>query len=404
MPGRDALKAKEMKRKGNFYDRIISMQNLQAAAIVARKGKGHQPGVIEFLKNEEGNLLALHHVLQEGNYKTSPYHNFSIFEPKERLISKLPFFPDRIVHHAIMLILEPYIVSWFTADTYSCIKGRGIHAASRAIRRALRDEKGTIYYVKIDIQKFYPSVDHKILKQLLRRKIKDERLLSLMDEIIDNAPGLPIGNLLSQYFANFYLSSMDRFIKEQLKIRNYFRYADDILILGADKPSLHQVRAQIQDYLLTKLRLIIKRNYRVAPVYPQGIDILGYVYFHTHTRLRPTIKVSFCKIIATKPNRASIGSYYGWAKHADCKHLFKTLLSNEKFQRHGDHAFLNKLYRRQNQNGRHFKSRNPGVRLSDRGFDTQSRHEMPLDADRSRWPEACSFLWRKGAPSNDPAG
>lgn len=403
MPKRDALKAKGMKRKGNLYDQIISMQNLRAAAIIARKGKAHQPGVIEFLKDEEGNLVRLHIMLRDQTYKTSPYHTFPVFEPKERLISRLPFFPDRIVHHAIMLVLETIFVASFTADTYSCIKGRGIYGAFRAVKRALRDQAGTQYCLKMDVRKFYPSVDHKILKQLLRRKFKDERLLWLLDEIIDSSSGLPIGNYLSQYFANYYLTGLDHYIKEVIGVRDYFRYADDIVAFARDKPSLHQLRADIEEYLRVRLKLEIKKNYQVFPVWSRGLDFIGYVFRHTHIRLRKSIKVSFCKLVATKPNPASIASYYGWAKHANCKHLFKTLLANEKFQRHGDHRFLDKLYRRQNKAGPNPEPRNYRSRLQNRRFDSQTRDEVCQSADRSEWPDARLLHFGKKANGNDSA-
>jgi RNA-directed DNA polymerase len=128
---------------------------------------------------------------------------------------RLPYFPDRITHHAVMNILEPIFMQLFTSDTYSCIKKRGIHAAALAVKKALRNEPATRYCLKLDIKKFYPNIDHQVLKHLLRRKFKDEDLLWLLDEIIDSAPGLPIGNYLSQYFANFYLTYFDHWIKKQ---------------------------------------------------------------------------------------------------------------------------------------------------------------------------------------------
>lgn len=187
-----------MKRLGNLYDKIISMDNLRLADERARKGKTHSYGVRVHDKHAEADLLALHEALKAGTYKTSEYSIFTIYEPKERIIYRLPYFPDRIVHHAIMNILEPVWVSVFTADTYSCIKGRGIQAAADKVRKAIdRDKPGCAYCLKIDIRKFYPSIDHDVLKAIVRRKIKDTRLLKLLDEIIDSAEGLPIGNYLS---------------------------------------------------------------------------------------------------------------------------------------------------------------------------------------------------------------
>ena len=170
---------------------------------IARKKKLKQYGIIVHDRNREENILNLHESLTNKTYHTSDYSTFTIFEPKEREIFRLPYYPDRIVHHAIMNVLEPIFVANFTADTYSCIKERGIHAASYALRDALKDVPGTTYYLKFDIRKFYPSIDHTILKQLLRRKFKDKDLLWLLDDIIDSTNGLPIGNYLSQYLANF---------------------------------------------------------------------------------------------------------------------------------------------------------------------------------------------------------
>lgn len=180
-----------MKRLGNLYDKIISLDNLRLADERARKGKLRSYGVKLHDRNKEANLLSLHEALKAGTYRTSEYSTFTIYEPKEREIFRLPYFPDRIVHHAVMNILEPIWVSIFTADTYSCIKGRGIQAAANKLRRVIdRDKAGCAYCLKIDIRKFYPSIDHTVLKSIVRRKIKDTRLLNLLDEIIDSAEGL----------------------------------------------------------------------------------------------------------------------------------------------------------------------------------------------------------------------
>jgi retron-type reverse transcriptase len=314
-----------MKRINNLYQRICSVENLQLADSIARKGKLTQPGVTRHDRNRDRNLLQLHKMLIGKTYKTSQYTTFTIYEPKERIIFRLPYFPDRIVHHAVMNILEPIFISTFTADTYSCIKKRGIHAAERALKKVLNDIPGTQYCLKLDITKFYPSVDHVVLKQLLRKKIKDTDLLWLLDGIIDSAEGLPIGNYLSQYFANFYLTYFDHWIKEDLQVKYYFRYADDMVILSDNKPYLHQVLDQIRNYLQEKLKLIIKDNYQVFPFKDRGIDFVGYVFFHTHVLLRKSIKQSFARMLKRNKNPQSIASYKGWAKHCNSKNLLKKL-------------------------------------------------------------------------------
>lgn len=319
-----------MKRKSNLYQQIISVENLQLADSIAQKGKSKQYGVQLHNKNSESNIIKLHEALNNKTFKTSDYSIFKVYEPKEREVYRLPYYPDRIVHHAIMNILEPLFVSVFTADTYSCIKGKGIHACFRSVKKALIDKSNTTYCLKLDIKKFYPSVDHHILKQLLRRKIKDNDLLWLLDEIIDSAPGLPIGNYLSQYFANFYMTYFDHWIKEELRVKYYFRYADDLVMLHSDKQYLHSVLSNIKHYLNHNLKLEVKSNYQVFPVNARGIDFIGYKFYHTHILLRKSIKKSFARMIKNNKNDASIASYYGWAKHCNSKNLLKKLNVHEK--------------------------------------------------------------------------
>lgn len=315
-----------MKRLNNLYPKIISIKNLKIADTKASKGKSKQYGVEVHRKQQDSNILLLHEMLLNKDYKTSPYTTFKVYEPKERVVYRLPYFPDRITHHAVMNILEPIFVSTLTADTYSCIKGKGIHAAARAVEKALQDKPGTQFCLKLDIKKFYPNIDHEVLKQLLRRKIKDNDLLWLLDEIIDSADGLPIGNYLSQYLANFYLTYFDHWIKEQKAVKYYFRYADDIVILSDNKPYLHQILYEIKQYLTNNLKLIVKDNYQVFPVDARSIDFVGYRFYHTHTLLRKSIKQNFARMLAKNKNKASIASYNGWLKHANCINLKDKLL------------------------------------------------------------------------------
>lgn len=323
-----------MKRIGNLYDKICTFENLYEADEKARKGKMRTYGVKVHDKNRTENLLKLRDELLTGTFKTSPYSTFIIYEPKEREIFRLPYYPDRIVHHAVMNILEPIWVSTFTADTYSCIKERGIHAAAKKVRRILReDPEGTTYCLKIDVKKFYPSIDHDTLKRILRRKLKDARLLKLLDEIVDSAQGVPIGNYLSQYFANLYLTYFDHWIKETKRVKYYFRYADDIVILASDKSYLHRLLTEIQ-LQMGDLKLEVKRNWQVFPVDSRGIDFLGYVFFHTHTRMRKSIKQNmFRKVgrlrkrpdITEEEIKQAVASWWGWAKYCDSKNLINKL-------------------------------------------------------------------------------
>ena len=319
-----------MKRINNLYSEIVSIENLTLADAHARKGKGHQYGVQLHQKNQDKNIAQLHELLISKTYKTSEYITFKVYEPKERLVFKLPYYPDRITHHAVMNVLEPIFTNLFTADTYSCIKGKGIHGAVRAVKKAMKDEPNTRYCLKLDIKKFYPSVDHEILKQLLRRKFKDRDLLWLLDEIIDSADGLPIGNYLSQYFANYYLTYFDHWIKETKQVKYYFRYADDIVILSNNKPHLHELLFEIKNYLKDNLKLEVKGNYQVFPVEARSIDFVGYRFYHTHTLIRKSIKKSFARAIFKNKSHATIAAYKGWTKHANTKHLLKKLLPNEQ--------------------------------------------------------------------------
>lgn len=315
-----------MKRVGNLYHKIIDVKNLRVAATKASRGKRLQPGVISFQKAPERLLTELNVLLKDFRYKTSDYTIFKVYEPKEREIHRLPFYPDRITHHAIMNVLEPIFLSTFTADTYSCIKGKGIHAASRALKKALRDTKMG-YCLKLDIKKYYGSINHEILKGLIRRKFKDPELLWLIDEVIDSAPGLPIGNYLSQYLANFYLTFFDHWIKQTKSVTYYYRYCDDLVILGENKPFLHQLRVEIAEHLNVNLKLEVKKNYRVFPV-TEGIDFVGYVHYPTHTMLRKSIKKNMARAVSNNAEK-SVASYYGWAKHCNSKNLLKKLNMNK---------------------------------------------------------------------------
>ncbi|MEI8142849.1 MAG: reverse transcriptase/maturase family protein [Chitinophagia bacterium] len=314
-----------MKRWNNLFEQITSLENLQLADQKAAKGKAFQKGVQEHFRNRDTNLYNLRETLLAGNFITSAYSTFTIYDPKEREISSLPFYPDRIVHHAVMNVLEPLFVSFFTKDTYSCIKERGIHTAANAVKKALTDCDNTTYCLKLDIKKFYPSVDNTTLKQLLKRKIKDQQLISLLDSIIDSAPGLPIGNYLSQYFANFYLTYFDHYVKENLGVKYYFRYADDMVILSRSKVFLHKILAEITKYLDQELKLVVKENYQIFPVTVRGIDFVGYKFFPTHTLLRKSIKKRFAHAVARKAGQPVIAAYMGWAKHCNSRNLIKKL-------------------------------------------------------------------------------
>lgn len=310
------------------------MENLRLADQKARKGKKRNRGVLLFDSDPEGNLQRLHDTILSGKYHTSRYTFFQVHDPKERTIARLPYYPDRIVHHAIMNVLEPIFNKLYTADTYACIKGRGSHLARRKIMAALRkDEAGTQYCLKLDIRKYYPSIKHDILKNTIRRKIKDARTVALLDEIIDSAEGLPIGNYLSQTLANVYLAYLDHKVKERAGVKYYFRYVDDIVILSGDKDELRRYLAFLQTELAA-LGLEIKGNWQIFPVDVRGIDFLGFVFRHGGSvRLRKRIKQHIFKALAhakkvcrsVKGIRLSVASYIGWLKYTNTNNLINHL-------------------------------------------------------------------------------
>ena len=320
-----------MKRINNIYERIISIDNLNLADENARKKKEMTYGVMLHDKNREENIKKLHESLKNKQHKTSRYRIFKIYEPKERIIYQLPYYPDRIVHHAIMNVLETVWVDSFVKHTYSCIKKRGIHGCQRAVKRAMRDIEGTKYCLKIDVRKFYPSIDHNILKNIIRKKIKCKDTLDLIDEIIDSAEGVPIGNYLSQYMANLYLNYFDHWIKEKLKVKYYFRYADDMIFLHSNKSELWDIYNKVDEYLRESLNLQIKDNYQVFPVDIRGLDFVGYIFRHDYVLIRKSIKIKYTRKVRKLKKKGvdenqfkqKTSGWYGWCKHANAINLLK---------------------------------------------------------------------------------
>ncbi len=308
------------------------MDNIKLAHKNARKGKLHYQEVQMVSSNEEYYFSQIQDMLKNRTFKNSEYEIFLKKDSgKERMIYKLPYFPDRVVHHCIMQILEPIWVSTLISDTYSSLKGRGIHNGVKRIKKALKDKENTKYCLKIDVRKFYPSIDHNILKAIIRQKIKDPDVLWLLDEVINSTDGVPIGNYLSQYFGNLYLSRLDHWLKEQKQCKYYFRYCDDMVILHSDKNHLSRLRKDISDYLESYLNTKLKDNWQVFPVSERGIDFLGYRFYHNHTILRKSIATRFkqrMKQIKTKHRLltpinilSGVMSYHGWMKYADCHNL-----------------------------------------------------------------------------------
>lgn len=332
-----------MKRIGNLYQKIISVENLREADEKARKGKIKTYGVKVHDKNREVNIQSLHEALLTKTFKTSAYDIFTIYEPKERLIYRLPYYPDRIVHHAIMNILEPIWVRTFTHNTFSCVKGRGIEGCARYVDRIFEKYKGKpMYCLKIDIKKYYPSIDHDVMKRIVRRKIKDKDLLWLLDEIIDSAEGLPIGNYLSQYLANLYLCYFMHRVNENLKL-DAAEYADDITFFASTKEELREAFKEIKRMVEEELNLKIKGNYQIFPIAEnrydksgRALDYVGYKFYRKQKLIRKSIKKNFCKTVSrlnrrqkqldAKAYKQAVAPWLGWAKHSDSKHLLKSII------------------------------------------------------------------------------
>lgn len=337
-----------MKRYGNLYEKICDLDNLKLAHKNAQKGKGWYKEVKEINTNPEYYLKKLQDMFLNKTYKTSEYETFIKHDTgKDRKIYKLPYYPDRIAQWAILQVIEPILIKNFIPDTFSAIPGRGIHKALYRVEKAIQtDVKGTQYCLKIDAKKYYPSINHEILKNKYRKLFKDKDLIWLLDEIIDSTPGdtgIPIGNYISQYSGNFYFSSFDHWIKEEKHIKYYFRYMDDIVILAESKEKLHQLRKEIDVYFKTKLKLKIKENWQVFPTFVRGIDYVGYRTFLNYKLLRK----STCKNFKSKMNKirnkiksgneinysewCSINSYKGWLIHCDSYRLHKKYIEPLEF-------------------------------------------------------------------------
>lgn len=321
------------KRIGHIMEQVADFDNVNLADINARKGK-HNPGIIKHDKNREVENLGLALDLMNGNFHTSQYKNKIIHEPKERLLFILPYFPDRVVHHSIMQIMEEKWVKIMIPTSYACIRGRGIGKLFIDLKKVLRnDQEGTKYCLKMDIHHFYPSIDHKILEKIIRKKIKDPKFLELLDEIIESADGVPIGNYLSQFFANLYLTYFDHWVKEQLHVKYYFRYCDDMVILASSKEELHEIQKRIQEYLRVNLKLELKSNWQIFPIEDRGIDYCGFVFRHKYIKIRSSIKRRIMGTVYKYRNETiseetfdeKMTAYYGWLKRTNSKNLAYTI-------------------------------------------------------------------------------
>ncbi len=267
-----------MKRAKSLFNQIISYENVRLAWLKARRHKTSKNVVKNFSKNVNKNLFIVQKNLKSKPAILSSYSQFTIYEPKERLISVVPFI-DRVMHHAIMNVLEPVFEKQFIFHTYACRKGKGSH---KAIKYAFSKAKNCEYFLKLDVKKYFENIDHNILKRKLSKIIKDKDCLDLLFDIIDSfstEKGLPIGNLTSQFFANLYLSELDHFVLEKLKPSGYCRYMDDFLLFSNSKIDLMNMLNSIETFCLNNLLLTLKPY--ILGKCKDGIAFLGYKIHRT---------------------------------------------------------------------------------------------------------------------------
>lgn len=326
-----------MKRVGYLYDKIKDPNNIALAGLKACKRRRNKKSVQNYLKNKEIKDYEIYCLLDTHSYEVSPYEKFKVYEPKEREIFRLPFFPDRIIHHALMNVIEPELVKRFIDQTYSCIKGRGIHKLAKDLRKDLsKNFKEMKYCLIIDIKKFYPSIDKEVLKEQLRRVFKDDEVLELLNKIIDSSEsGVPIGNYPSQFLANLNLTSLDHWIKEELKAKHYYAYCDDRRIFSDSKEYLRNILCAIKLYVKKVLKMEVKGNYSIVNVAKEGVYFIGYKFYPTHTLLSKNIKNRMFKLInkylKNKIEKdsflARMYSYSGWMKFCNSKNLLRKINS-----------------------------------------------------------------------------
>lgn len=297
-----------MRRVGFMIERIADPDNLRLAFYKAQCGKSEKAEVAAYRNRLDENLLMLRNQILSGKIDVGEYKLFKIFDPKERVVCAAAF-PERVLHHAIMNICLPYFEKHFIATTYANRKYKGIY---KALERATKAMGNFRFVAKLDVRKYFDSIDHTILSELLSRQFKDRALLSIFSSIIDTYEvtpkrGLPIGNLTSQYFANFYLSGLDHYAKEELGIPCYLRYMDDILFFGNERLVIKEQVAKITDYVQQRLRL----NLKIPIIQPTSdkVAFLGYSLRNRAIVLTTRSKRRFEKKYADAESRFCSGEY-----------------------------------------------------------------------------------------------
>ncbi len=284
-----------MKRKSSLYHQIATHENLRIAFAKAARGKRDRAGVIVFCRNFDANIGKLRDQLLSHEPDIGHYRFFQVYDPKLRQICAASF-PERVLHHAIMNICEPALESYSVYDSYACRKNKG---TLKALARAQEYARKYGWYLKLDIRKYFDSVDHGILMSLLSRRFKDKELLELFRQIFETyhtqpGKGIPVGNLISQHSANFYLGLFDHWVKEERRIAGYVRYMDDFIVFGKEKPFLKTELDHIRQFLCQRLALQLKDNIQLNRC-SRGIPFLGFRVFPNLIRLSPTSRRRFIK-------------------------------------------------------------------------------------------------------------
>lgn len=322
-----------MKRHGNLFEKIIDKDNIRLAHKNARKGKTFYNKVKDIDLNLEYYVDEIHNMLVNKTHEVGEYKMFKKNDKgKVREIFKLDYYPDRIIHHAILQVLEPIWKGMLIKNTYQSIKGRGVKACKRDVNKFIgKNTDKDLWILKIDINKFYPSVDNTILNNIVSRKIKCKDALWLLYTIIDSKEGLPIGNYISQYLGNLYLSYFDQSVISRKDVKNYFRYCDDIVIVAENKEAIKHIYSYIEHYLEYELNLKIKSNKQYYALQFRNLDFVGYVFLSNgKVKLRNNIKVNMCK--AMKSNKPEvISAYYGWVLEARAFGLWNKYYKGVKY-------------------------------------------------------------------------
>jgi retron-type reverse transcriptase len=335
-----------MKIYRDLYWLIISPQALFRAWEIFKSDKRNKPDVAEFEMNLEQNIFDLYRDLKNGTYRHGGYKGFWIHDPKLRRIHKASV-RDRVLHHAVFRVLNPIFEPTFIPTSFSCRIGKGTHKGMKKvaemIRTVSRNNTRPCYALKCDVRKFFDSIDHDTLLKILDKKIKDEKVMGLMREIIDSFAasrpnlfdrrGVPIGNLTSQIFANIYMNEFDQFMKHELKVDNYARYTDDFIIVSTDKRYLENLLTPIEGFLRSKLFLELHPKKVILRKHNRGIDFLGYVILPYHIKMRTktkrriprklheSIRLYKSGAISELTLKSSLQSYMGVLSHADARTL-----------------------------------------------------------------------------------